>query len=157
MINEKTLPLANEVLAMIAPGYHFEFRVASGRRRTWRNRLLYLVDDPNSRTCQARLSADGQCLLTPWSYGLGNTQKVSIGQLIRWIRGESRYPLRWWRAKWSAAVADRLAALGYDDPAQTCCVLCKRDTVQADWWSDPPGTPHRRVGPCCTYGHCEEP
>jgi hypothetical protein len=94
-------------------------------------------------------------------FGMGGTQQLVVGQLVRWIRGQTRLPLKSWKY-WTGPTCglgdgttyDRIAASSYPDPEMTKCVVCgTKEIMTLDWWESPTGG----VGPCCTFGTCETP
>jgi len=84
---------------------------------------------------------------------------MAVGQLARWIRGQSRVPL----SAWLYWASDKIRLAGtqgvfmlqgimyssYSDGNFTKCVLCGADKC-GDWWSRDGLT-----GPCCTYNKCK--
>ena len=90
--------------------------------------------------------------------GMGGTEAMAVGQLARWIRGQTRVPLAAW-VYWADQkvmlagergneLIDLLEQSTYDDGKSTRCVLCGADRC-GDWWCL-----DGVVGPCCTYGCC---
>lgn len=85
-------------------------------------------------------------------HGMGMTNSISTAQLVRWIRGERRHPLKFWRYQYSDAIAAILEATDYPDPERTCCVLCRKEPTPAgDWWDD---RENDLFGPCCYMEAC---
>jgi hypothetical protein len=87
--------------------------------------------------------------------GMGGTMAMAVGQLVLWIRGKPRLPLRSWEY-WASdtirlagdngpAMLACIAASTYGDGKATRCVLCGGDQV-GDWWSL-----NGVTGPCCSY------
>ena len=89
--------------------------------------------------------------------GMGGTQALATGQIVRWVRGLTRLPLRSWRywtservALCSPDVVPLLESLDYERPECCRCVLCGRfPTNGLDWWCL-----GRVIGPCCSLGGC---
>lgn len=85
--------------------------------------------------------------------GQGSTNERTLCQMILWYRDLPRYPTKVF-AKWHGDwFKDHLDSFSYDDENSIKCVLCKRDYVGLDWWSDPKTG---IIGPCCLYGQCQE-
>jgi hypothetical protein len=108
---------------------------------------------------EVRVSKDSGALLYYHRFGMGNTMAMAVGQLARWIRGQSRVPLSAWDY-WTGAkirlsgnngqlTADYLYASSYEDGKSTECVLCGGSNC-GDWYSK-----DGFVGPCCAYGQCK--
>ena len=138
---------ANAVLMLFEPYLRFE--------RDGRNRLvLAMVGRPNCRDRRRMVQVSphsGSLCMKYGQFGMGGTGAMAVGQLARWIRGQTRLPLRTWeywasdRVKLTNAhTVAALKRLGYDDPAKTCCVLCGSDKV-GDWWHL-----NGKTGPCCS-------
>lgn len=90
--------------------------------------------------------------------GMGDTQAMATGQLIRWIRGMPRVPIRTWRYWETVELAgdrsDYMLSLlldsSYADDNATHCVLCDKPPIGLDWWCL-----GRVSGPCCGLRHGE--
>jgi len=144
MLHEEIIPRANDVLRTFQPRTVF-YRSRHGR--------LWLEDTATGAAIYASTrSCSGGLANAYYRMPFGGTGAAAIGQLARWIRGQTRVPLTAWRAWASDAVqlcnlytVAQLSALGYDDPLRTCCVLCGCNTARVrDWWSR-----DGVVGPCC--------
>ncbi len=87
--------------------------------------------------------------------GTGGTGALAIGQLIRWIRNQTRLPLISWEY-WSSEkiklcnnkTVELVKNSSYCNDKKTCCVLCGSKNV-GDWWIR-----DGIVGPCCYLGRC---
>ena len=138
---------ANEMLRI----FHPEARLAlkDGRIRVIRDSPPYFHDQP------AILSHCGDRLRHTYKLACGGTVSQAIGQLVRWVRGETRLPRDTWeywcgQTVWLARERgpELLAALdasGYCEADKTCCVLCGNPRI-GDWWSLDGVT-----GPCCGW------
>lgn len=83
---------------------------------------------------------------------------MAFGQLVRWVRDETRVPLAAWQYWTNIPIllagedGGKLRRLlregGYDDSAKCACVICGA--------IDPPDwcCLHGRIGPCCQYSRC---
>jgi len=144
---------ANVVLVTFEPYLRFE---RDGRNRLW----LAMVGLPRCRDRRRLVQVSphsGALCMNYGAFGMGGTGAMAVGQLTRWIRGQTRLPFATWRY-WAGdrvklVTGHTLAVLrkhGYDDPAKTCCVLCGSDKV-GDWWHIRGG----KTGPCCSMGKCQ--
>ena len=90
--------------------------------------------------------------------GMGGTMAMAVGQLARWIRGQSRVPIaawKYWASPTILLAGDNgdimlryIQESNYDDGKATKCVLCGANKC-GDWWSL-----NGVVGPCCSLGRC---
>lgn len=159
-IRRGTITDANRVLAVVfsPPGTVWLERVPNGR--------LYLCTEPGSLGKQVRkgavLNNAGDALGCRYGdIGFGATQARAVGQIVRWVRGLTRLPLKAWRhwtservALCSPDIVTLLDQLGYEHPDACCCVLCNLHPDKMcglDWWSL-----NGVVGPCCSFGRCWE-
>ena len=149
---EHRIGVANLVLDTFMPGVNFYH--SRELRMCWDVRK-----QPPKHDFPARLRAQGD-----WpAYGYnqrctGGTGYNALGQLIRYVRDLSRFPMMTWEY-WAgdavklcnARTLDILRSGGYDDPAKTRCVLCGDVTFARglDWWSLGGVT-----GPSCWGGRC---
>lgn len=141
MTTRATLAEANAVLALFAPYTRLEQRRGG----------IWLV----TRYGAARMSLRPQGTwpqANTGRLGLGGTDTTSIVQLVRWLRGQTRRPVAFWRARYGDEVADALEGMNYADPAATRCVLCGAAGREVwDWWARPGD---ERLGPCCGFNEC---
>ena len=147
MINENTLLEANSVL------------------ETFNDRLKF---KRQSRLCLLHRNGVSAVRVAPHSgslcnnygrMGMGGTQAMAVGQLARWIRGQTRAPLHWWEHWASPKIAlardqgeemmELLRKSSYDDGVTTLCVHCGNPR-SGDWWCL-----DGLVGPCCRFGRCQ--
>jgi len=92
-------------------------------------------------------------------HGMGHTRATVVGQLVRWIRDDTRHHLNLWRYWCSDKIGlggleiiELLEANGYGDPKKTNCILCGKEPIPAgDWWDD---HENNRYGPICLYNQC---
>lgn len=132
------------------------FRCGEGLRLELRGTRLWYATKYGERL--ARLNSTGQEIEPGYGrLGLGGTQAMALGQLVRWFRGQPRRPIDpcwiYWTSKavglGDAETLRLLEEHGYGDPVATSCVLCLAPRP-SDWWSR-----DRVVGPCCRFGNCE--
>jgi len=85
---------------------------------------------------------------------------LAVGQLARWIHGQTRLPLGVW-AYWAdknvnlartngLKMIQYLKDSSYNDGKYTKCVLCGIKEGY-DWWCL-----DGLIGPCCSYGRCQK-
>lgn len=138
-----TIDQANEVLAEFTSQIRME-RGANGR--------LYLVCVATGNRKAIVTQGGHNPIFSYESLGVGYTYTCLALQLARWVKGNSRRPLAFWRRSlgMSHLAVQALSALGYDDGVSTACILCGKPDAQ-DWWSK---RGDRAQGPCCMWGEC---
>ena len=140
---------ANKVLSAIHNG--LAFSLENGRLYVVRSHLETKVSYAKRA---ARTSKNGDWLLHGDGLHIGGTVEQSTVQLLRYIRNQSRQPVRHWQRNWGQDMAELLGSISYDNPQFTCCVLCGSDKgPRGDWWYN---EKTKLTGPCCTYGKCLE-
>lgn len=151
MLNEGTRNLANLTLQTFHPKLTFCI---------WRGRLaLDYAGHRNARTVCVTVSKNSGALGMDYGrMGMGGTSAMAVGQLARWIRGQSRVPIAAWEYWASETIklctsetVGFLEKHGYDDGKATVCVLCGGMRC-GDWWNL-----NGVTGPCCSMGRCREP
>jgi hypothetical protein len=142
---ERRIAAANEMLRIFSP----ELRLAL------RDSRIRVIADWNDQDQPAILNGCGERLRHTRKLGCGGTVSQAVGQLVRWIRGDTRLPRdtwEYWCGKTVYLAGERgpellatLDASGYCEPEKTCCVLCGNPRI-GDWWSL-----DKVVGPCCGW------
>ncbi len=149
-MNRQTIEVANRVLKTFHQPIGAEFFVSEAGRLHFRTKHGSMV---------VKIAKHSGALSGYYgTLGLGGTWALAVGQLARWLRGQSREPMRRWRY-WASdrmllctnETVEILEASSYNDPKKTCCVLCGNDSASGDWWSL-----DGLVGPCCTYSLCQK-
>ena len=129
----------------------------------WKGNLLclqYLPREGPRRVVVAQVSQDSGALCINYGrLGMAGIGAMAVGQLARWIRGQTRVPLsawRYWASDKIRLAGDRGTIMlhyiensSYDDGTKTRCVLCGENRC-GDWWHLDGLT-----GPCCTYARCQ--
>jgi len=142
---------ANEILRIFQSDFHF---VKNHRLcLAWRRNGSYFT------YCVRVSKHSGALSMKNWKLGLGGTSAMAMGQLARWIRGQSRVPISAWehwagdQIRLAGDRGDELVAAikrsSYGNGKKTHCVLCGADRC-GDWWSL-----DNVVGPCCTFSKCQ--
>lgn len=124
---------------------------------------LYAVNsNPNTRwpfRFVPRIRRDGTWFeRLPKSADLGGgTMHQCLVQIVRWVRGDTRWALRTWtyltgpsvglarEGGRGAELCAFLAASSYNDPEAMACVLCGDGDNIGDWWAN-----GDLIGPCCS-------
>jgi len=128
-----------------------------------RNRLCLLYNRPGYklRTINVQVvKHSGALSINYHELGMGGTMALAVGQLARWIRGQTRLPLGVW-AYWAdknvnlaktngLKMIQYLKDSSYNDGKYTKCVLCGIKEGY-DWWCL-----DGLIGPCCSYGRCQK-
>lgn len=145
---EGNLSEANIVLGEFNDGLSFELRTRLYLRH--RNGVSAVRVAPHS----------GSLCNNYGKMGMGGTQAMAVGQLARWIRGQTRAPLLWWEHWASPKIAlargrgeemmELLKKSSYDDGRSTLCVHCGSQ-YSGDWWCL-----DGLVGPCCSFARCQD-
>jgi hypothetical protein len=148
----KVIEEANKVLRTFAPYLRF----ISGPR-LW---LRYYDYRATVHSVKVEVAKNSGSLMHYHKFGIGGTSAMAVGQLARWIRGQSRVPIAAWEYWASPTIMlggdNRILMLqsikesSYDDGKSTKCVLCGGDKC-SDWWSL-----NGVIGPCCMFGRCKE-
>lgn len=130
---------------------HLTFDLRAGR--------LYLVynHDRYPAVRPVLLSKNGTHPVTGeyGEFGCGGTYTACIVQLVHWLRGKPRRPLRFWEL-WLGEESEAVQLLkrtDYGSHEKTCCVLCG-NPEPGDWLLS--GHPSGKIGPLCFYGECEK-
>lgn len=143
---------ANGVLRIFQPDFHFV--------KHHRLCLVWERDGVYSTHAVRVSKHSGALNMSNWKLGLGGTSAMAMGQLARWVRGQSRVPVAAWEywagdmIKLAGDRGDELAVAikqsSYGDDKKTCCVLCGADRC-GDWYSF-----EGLVGPCCVFSRCRK-
>jgi hypothetical protein len=153
---------ANKVLQTFAPSLTFirrHNRLCLKYKRESLKPFGYSLG--TTKTIEAQVAKhSGALCINYGKLGMGGTMAMAVGQLARWIRGQSRVPIsawEYWASDKILLARDRgnlmlqyIKESSYDDGKATRCVLCG-DNRCGDWWSL-----NGVVGPCCTFGRCKK-